>query len=368
MSEASSASEEGSESSNPGGATVLPVDVAQDGSEPSPPEPIQDVKEPASSSTADGTPSETEGDEGAKEPESLVDALEKAIEKDKQDAESPPAGSEDQKSDAKAEEKPDAKAEDGDETLPPFHLHPRWQEKMAELSKATDQVAELTSQVEGLTEAGEAIDRLESFLKTNNLQTDEFNTLLQIGALMRNDPAKALEALTPYYSQLLEITGTILPPDIQQAVNEGLVTEDYGKQLAKTRAGEQIATHQMALQTSQQEANTSTQLVDALSTHATAWENTWAASDPDYEKKAELVREGIELRLLRGDIPDGQEAVIRMCDEEKSKVEKRMRGFVPTPKPLTPSPGSSGGPSNIAPSAPTSMMEAMEQAIAAGPE
>ena len=188
--------------------------------------------------------------------------------------------------------------------------------------------------------------------------------MLQIGALMRNDPVKALEALTPYYSKLLEVTGTVLPDDIQQAVNTGEITEDYGKQLAKHRAGENIATHRMELQTSRTDASANAQQVEALSTQATTWEKTWAASDPDYEKKAELVRERIELRLLRGDIPSGAKAVVEMCEEEKSKVEAQMRVFMPKQNSLTPSPGSSGGPSSAAPPAPTSLVEAMEQSVA----
>jgi len=359
MTEASSASDEGSELNTP-----APEGENQDSSETPVTEPTQDVKDPASSSTADGTPSDEGGDEGAKEPVSMVDALEKAVEQDKQDAETPPASSEDQKSDAKAEEKSDAKAEDGDDKPPPFHEHPRWQQMMTERSELKEQVATLTSEKEQSAEAVEAIDRLDGFLKEKNLTPDEMNTMLQIGALMRNDPAQALEAMTPYYKALLEVTGTILPDDIQQAVNEGLVTEDYGKQLAKHRAGEQITAGQMELERSQHTATENDQFVQAMGNHATTWENSWAASDPDYEKKAKLVNEGIELRLLRGDIPDSAEAVVRMCEEEKTKVEAQMRTFLPKQKSMTPAPGSSGGPSNATLPAPKTMQEAMEQSIA----
>ena len=328
----------------------------------------EDDQNAAISSTADGTPSEIEGEEGAKEPESMVEALEKALEQDKQAAESPPASSEDQKSEdkpdpAKEAAKEGEKPEDGDDKPPPFHEHPRWKQVMAERSELKGQNAELTTQVEKLTEAGEAIDRLEGYLRTNNLTTDEHNTLLHIGALMRNDPAKALEALTPYYSALLEITGTILPTDIQQGVSEGLITEAYGRELAQRRAGEHIAGQKLEMQSSQHDVSTQDQFVEVLSTEASAWEKTWAASDPDYEKKAELVNDGIKLRLLGGDIPNGAEAVVKMCEEERSKVEARMRAFIPKVA-ITPSPGSSGGPSSSAPSAPTSMLEAMEQSIA----
>ena len=354
MTEASSASDEGSELDG----------ETQDSSETHVTEPEQDVKDPASSSTADGTPSDEEGDEGAKEPASMVDALEKAVEQDKQDADTPPASSEDQKSDAKAEEKSDAKAEDGDEKPPPFHEHPRWQQMMTERSELKEQVAELTAQNEQSQEAVEAIDHLDGYLKEKNLTPDELSDLLHIGALMRNDPNAALEALTPYYKQLLEVTGTILPDDIQQAVREGTVTEDYGRQLAKHRAGEAISQGQMALQQSQHTASENDTFVQAMGSHATTWENSWAASDPDYDKKAKLVNEGIELRLLRGDIPDSAEAVVRMCEEEKTKVEAQMRTFMPRQKSLTPSPGSSSGPSSSSLPAPKSMIEAMEQSIA----
>lgn len=373
MSEASSASDGGDQEHNTSGpddaghtsdetgANQSVLDASTQGAE-------QDVKTAASSSTADGTPSETEGDKGAKEPESMVEALEKAVEQDKQAAESPPASSEDQKSEDKPEPAKEAakegKPEDGDDKLPPFHEHLRWKQVMAERSELKEQIVTLTAEKEQSAEAVEAIDRLEGYLREHNLTTDEHNTMLHIGALMRNDPVKALEALTPYYSALLEVTGTILPADIQQAVNEGLVTEDYGKQLAKHRAGESIATQQMELQTSQHETATNEQLVDGLSQYATTWEHAWAASDPDYSKKAELVQEGIELRLRQGAQPADQEAIVKMCEEEKSKVEARMRAFMPKTQSITPSPGSSGGPSSLASPAPTTMIEAMEQSVA----
>lgn len=341
---------EGSEGTVPGASDA---DVAETGSKTTP-EPNQDANNsPEASSPSDGT--------DANEP-TLLEAVEQALEKPDEGAAAPSPAESDQdtaKADTGAEDAPQDKAEDGDaEEQPPFHEHPRWKQLVSERD-------DLKAKLEEFTEAGGAIDRLESFLTQQNLSVDEFNNLLVIGGLVKNDPAKALEALTPIYQRVQQSAGVVLSQDLQAAVDQGFVTEDYARQLSQAQAqANQAQFHaQVATQNAQTEQKTA--LVNALSNEATSWETEWKASDPDYSKKADLVREKVELAVFRGDEVGTPEQVRAVCEKAKQEVEATLRATLPKKteiKSNTPSSTTGGG---SAASKPTTLMEAMRHSLEA---
>ena len=320
-------------------------------------EPQDANDDPAASSSADGT-EPVEGSEDAKSPKTLLEAVEQVLDKpsDKGEADPSPAKS-GEEADAKA--KPEGEEGEGKEgEPPPFHEHPRWKQLVAERD-------DLKAQIEKSGEDTQAIDRLETYLGDQSLSVDEFNKLLVIGGLMKNDPAKALEALTPYVVALQEITGSVLPADIQQAVTEGRVTEDYGRQLSKARADANIARNQTQVATESVQVEQRTNQVNLLGDEASVWEREWQASDPDYSKKADLVREKVELAILRGEVVQTGEQVRALCQKAKQDVETELRAFVPTKKAVNPNTPNSttGGVQNA--SEPKSLLEAMQLGLEA---
>ena len=306
-------------------------------------------QDPADSSTADGKP---EG-EGDTKPESLLEAITEASKPDKPETDSPAVekGKQDQ------EDKPDTELsqDDKDKALP-FHDHPRWKEVVTERDKFKAEAAENE-------EASTAITRLETFLTEKNLTVEEFNNSLQISALMRNDPHAALQALTPYYQALLEVTGTTLPKDLQDAVEGGTISQNYAQEVAKSRAGQTLATQKVAQTEQRFTQQQATERNQTLSTTASAWETEKSSSDPDYSKKAELVRENLELRWRQGDVPQDAAAMRAQCDSALKAVETRLRTFLPKRSATTPSPtiGAAGNPAPVTP--PKTLEEAMERAI-----
>lgn len=314
---------------------------------------------PADSSTADGTP--PEGGEGAKQPDTILGAVEKALESEKSDADSPPAegktkDQEGDKSDSESSDKDGG--EDDDENLP-FHEHPRWKQVVSERD-------DFKAKAEEYKPAHEAITRVETFLTDNNLTVEEFNQSLQISALMRNDPHKALEALTPYWNTLLQVTGHVLPKDLQEAVEAGTISENYAQEIAKARAGQRLSEQRVEVteqRSAQQQQSTRHQ---ALQSVASAWEQQWSGSDPDYQKKAPLVREKLELWWSQGKLPQSDVEMRSQLEEAKAAVEKTLRGFMPKKPATTPNPSAgTGGKAAASAPQPKSVLDVINNVVGA---
>jgi hypothetical protein len=305
--------------------------------------------------------------QAALEAPSEGDAASSAAESGKEtDAEGKKAGTDDPPQKSGEGEGEKAKGDEDADKLLPFHDHPRWKQIVQERNDLAKERDDLKVSAEESEEAVQATDRLANYLTEQHLSVEEFNNLLQIGGLMKNDPVKALEALTPYYTRLLEVTGNTLPADLRTAVDQGLLTEDYATETAKARASASIT--QFASDNRQQlhDAQAQTQQVDSLGNAASDWERKWQASDPDYSKKAIRVQERIELAVHRKELTGASTAaeVVAACEKYKGEVEAELRALMPKPKAVNANPNAgTGGSGSAAANAPKSMIEAMEAAI-----
>lgn len=324
--------------------------------------------------TTDANAEDTSASEDAKGPESMFDAVTAALDTSssegepassaaesgkEQDAEAAKEGDEDGEDADLSDTSEEAKADKDADKPPPFHDHPRWKQLVAERD-------ELKEAAEESQEAVEATDRLTHYLTEQHLSVAEFNSLLQIGGLMKNDPVKALEALTPYYQELQKVTGNTLPDDLKQAVEQGMVTEAFATETAQARAQANITQFNADNQQQRHEAQAQTDQVDGLGNAASDWERNWQASDPDYSKKATRVQERIELAVHRGELTGTSTAaeVVAACEKYKGEVEAELRALLPKPKAVDPNPKQgTGGSGSAAADAPKSLMEAMEAAL-----
>ncbi len=343
-------SDEGSSPSEGSEETAPEQNVADAASTDHPEPSTPDANEtPEASSTSDGT--------DAKEP-TLLEAVEQALEKPAEDGAAPSSAESEQDTKTATTEADEAKGGDGEEgDPPPFHEHPRWKQLVAERD-------ELKVQAEEAGEASETITRLTSYLDSQNLSVAEFNNLLALGGLVKNDPAKALEALTPIFQAVQQAAGAVLPADLQTAVEQGFVTEAYAQQLSQAQA--QVNQSQFQAQVAQTSADTERQTtkVNALGSEATAWETAWQKSDPDYSKKADLVKEKVETAVLRGEAMDTPEQVRAICEKAKTEVETLLRNLMPKKTAITsntPQSTTGGGTA----SEPKSLIEAMQAALEA---
>lgn len=241
--------------------------------------------------TAESSPAAETTSEGAP---SLAEHLTGVLAKSREDDGESPAPTEDPEPEAKADEAAD-EAKDGeepeakeaekseeekakeDEKLP-FHKHPRWQEIQTKLKETGDRAVELESKLQETQPKIEAYERLTTFCEQSGLENDDVDTLLNVGALLKTDPAKAYEVMRPYFDQAAVAAGKALPEDLDKAVEEGAITEALAADMARLRM-QQKALEARTEKTSETAHQTQ---VQRAATAVSSLEREMLAKDPDY--------------------------------------------------------------------------------------
>lgn len=311
-------------------------------------------------SSQDAKPSDaTSGadDQGAKEPISLMDAVKARLEEDAAgDSPAPKdeGGEEKSEPEAKEGEEP-AKAEgedEGAEEEPPFHKHPAWQRQVAKRKEAEARVSELAPKAE-------RFDQMQTMMRNAELSLEEVSAGFNIMALMKGDPAKALEALQPYYQSLLLATGHALPSDLQQRVAEGRLSEDDARELARTRTEREAANRKAESAQRRFEEGDRRAQVNDIAAGVSEWEASWQARDPDYARKLPFVE--AQIKAMRMETPPRTRAeAVQMAKDALKVVEDNMKPFAPRrPEIKAPPDGSSA----TAVPAPRNSFEAAEAAL-----
>ena len=202
--------------------------------------------------------------------------------------------------------------------------------------ESKEQVTDLTTQLEQVSEDAGFYKGFVGFLEENRISQDEANNLFNIGALMKNDPQKALEAMTPYYNQLLQATGNILPQDLEQQVQQGYMTKQAALEMSRLRmtaqTNQSIQEEKTAHQQTRQNQNQANNIVNMQSAMA-SWEQNWSTSDPDYAKKKTRVLDRVELMLIRaqkeGKLPRNDQEAVALAESAKAHVEKDFKQLKP---------------------------------------
>jgi len=284
-------------------------------------------------------------DEDAKEePKSLLEAVSAAIEID--------AKEESSSISEEGNEETDASVETDTDDTPPFHEHPRWQEMITERDSFKQSHQELMGLKSYMTEAG--------------LSIDEVNTGFEIMKNIKENPQAALEALAPYIDQMETSTGRRLSADIQERVDEGYLDEESAREMSQLRSREQLATEASQRAAAQAQQIQQQQQVQQHATNVSGavseWETQWSSSDPDYKLKQPKVMEKIELYLLKNGAPSSREQAVQIAEECRKSVNNELLQFRPRKGSVNPI---TGGSSPKSTPEPKSLMEAMQQGLAA---
>lgn len=273
------------------------------------------------------------GEKGAKQPEE--DTLEAVVRRAAQGEDSkgakgtPTDGKGSEGADAATDaEAGDKKAEDKDADVP-FHKHPRWQEMLRERDT-------LKGQVDTFKEKAERFDHIGNFMNDNHLSSDEMVKGFEIMALMKNDPAKALEALAPYLSNLELATGQKLPDDLQGRVDRGTITPEDAQELARTRM-EASANRAVADRTASEaqaererlQAERAQSAAQVMQGAVTKWEEGIKQRDPDYSHKQRFVTDRVRALMAEKGRPANAEAAVAIVEEAYAEVTEQMRKVLP---------------------------------------
>jgi hypothetical protein len=104
----------------------------------------------------------------------------------------------------------------------PFNKHPRFRQLLSERN-ANKGDAERYRQVD-------------TFIRDNGMSAQEAADLLTVGAMAKTNPAKAWELARPWVENLLKAAGEVLSPELQQAVQEGRMTQEAAYEVSRSRA------------------------------------------------------------------------------------------------------------------------------------
>lgn len=306
----------------------------------------QDQQQPEDSSTSDMSDTDStensSSSETSEEDLSTFDVVMNAIDGDKKSDDETESSSEEddsdksddeteEKSEDETKDKDDKSDEPSDEELKAWK--PKTRKRFEDLQAKYRNVNERLEKAE--VEAGQ-YRQFTEFLEGNRITQDEANNLFNIGALMKNDPVKALEVMTPYYNNLLQVTGNVLPADLQTQVSQGYITKQHALELSRLRASGQT---NMAIQqerqqhTRQQEIARQQQNTASMQTAIADWEKQWSTSDPDYSVKKDRVLERVELMLARanrdGKLPQTVDQAVELANKAKADVEAEYRQYRP---------------------------------------
>ena len=230
---------------------------------------------------------------------------------------------------------PDAKYDD---PKLPFHKHHRWQELRGDLKAAREQAAGVKSRLESIEPLATRQQSITDFMQKNQLEPDHMVQLFRMGALIRNDPEKAIAELRQLVAELQDDVGERLPTDLKDAVDNGEMTESRALELSKARAQAKRATETAnsvkEVVTTQNTEKAQRELMTDLGGAAIKWETAKKSADPDFALKIEHVREHVRNRSKASPPKSVAEGVTYLEDAYKS-VNALFAKARPSPKAIT---------------------------------
>lgn len=255
---------------------------------------------------------------------------------------------EDEAATAASDETKDEPKDDTDYTDVPFNKHPRFQQL---LQKAKTNEADATR-----------YRNIEGFLTQNSLSGDEAAEGLQIMALAKSDPAKALEQIKPFVRDLLIAAGEVLPDDLKSRVQAGELPVEAAMEVSRSRAT--VAQQQEAQRRAneQAQAQQAAQHSETLRGSANQWLQERDARDPAFQSKYPLLEREVAFLQRNEGVPGTVEGVRDQLNRAYESVNKQARVVAPaTQRPATRPVTGGAAPGNPAPQ-PKSMLDVIRQA------
>lgn len=306
-------------------------------------EPNSDAKQPVESSAAE--PQDAKGD--------LLSQVKAALEPKKESSStSQTEGSKADNADKPAEGGEQAKTADDLTPEELAKLKPKTRARIENLTadkvnlkRQLDELEPKARRVDELEPKATSFDQLVRYVEDAGLTKDEVNQGFDVMRDLKANPLKAYETLKPIMDQLEGLVGARLPDDLQQAVNQGQITEAYARDLARSKSVAALSTQQVQQrdtrdQTRQQQQDFETsqsQVSDAVA----KWESSKAGSDPEWKQKQARVMQLVELETLKRERQDRNfrwtpEDAVKFADKALSEVTGEIKRLAPKPKAVTP--------------------------------
>jgi hypothetical protein len=241
-------------------------------------------------------------------------------------------------------------------------LKPETQKRMRDLIAQRN---ERDERIKSLEPQVERYNQIIGGLQGTGLDSTDLNVGIDImSAIKRGDYFAAREKLVPIVNEIMQRTGAILPADLAEEVRIGAITQDRAQELAESRARAAVSTQRLESTTKQTQERDQTTFMNSVVQTVNDWEAAKRKADPDWNLKADLVKEQITLKLRSGERPATVQDAVKMAENALKKVDDRLKLFRGAPRAVSPGPNGSSHRSRTRPE-PKSIMDVVDQALTA---
>lgn len=238
----------------------------------------------------------------------------------------------------------------------PLHMRPRFEQVVTERNEYKAKLAEFEPDAKQYR-------HIQSFMDNNQLTPEEVaEGLLLMAEMKSGDASKAYEALSKKLESLALSAGKKLPEDLEDRIEQGYIDRDtaqslYQKQIAAEREAivAQNKLHSRNEQDSQQH-------VQRIASTVAAWETAQRANDPDFDVKAELVKDRVRAHLATNGMPRTAEDALALSKSAYEQVTQTLRRVAGSRVAMRPAVG--GKVNGSAAPEPRSLLDVIRQASA----
>ena len=223
----------------------------------------------------------------------------------------------------------------------------------------------LETQLATIQPAAESFAKLSTYVSANRLNSQEVSDgLALMASLKRGDFKTFYDGVMPLVKVAAEAIGESLPDDLYQKVEDGTVSEDEAKELARLRHENSYLKGETTEAKAAREADAVRQQGESVRGAISQWEAQIRARDPDFTAKQPFIKHVAGSFLNQYGIPKTPEEGVRMAKGVYEEVNTMFAQFGRKPQPTVRQPNGGGPSSTGVAAAPQTLQEAVSQAIA----
>lgn len=203
------------------------------------------------------------------------------------------------------------------------------------------------------------------FIRKNDIQEQDLDIVLGLSAQLRHgDFAGFLRNVQPYVNLAQQMTGQLLPSDLQTQVQQGRISPELAQELARARSTN-VLQEQRHREAQARAARESAQVQQSAIRDVIAnYEAGLQRDDPDYGRKEQLVRTNVKALFAERGVPRTPEQALAVAREAYEQATRTLRELRPAPQPVAPDPSSTRQPPQSPRPAPESFMDVINQTLA----
>jgi hypothetical protein len=174
------------------------------------------------------------------------------------------------------------------------------------------------------------------FCQSNQITEEQFQNGMDMLRLVNTDPIEARKRLEPIWNQLNGLAGETLPEDLAKEVDEGTISENRAKEIARLRGQSKIQGAKSQLSVQQQQAQSQQLFQRELNQTITSWTTSKQTTDPGFKPKSadqpdgkfEYVADRV-YKLMSVNVPKTTADAIKLVEQAYTEVSKSLDALKP---------------------------------------